>query len=236
MHINTSLHTLISTFKQDGDFATRGVLDDAPPLIQIEELGLLGYPITVHNAQTLRDASSPAPYGRGADTLLDESVRRGGQIEAARISLDASWQGKLDRIVHSACEGLGVKGKVNAQLYKMLVYESGGFFARHRDSEKQDRMFATLVIALPCDHEGGVLEVRHGSRTMQLDLATMALNEVHWAAFYTDCEHELHPVTRGMRVVLLYNLYRPTQGALPAPLTATPAHTDALIARESWPQ
>ena len=30
---------------------------------------------------------------------------------------------------------------------------------------------------------------------------------VKWAAFYSDCEHEVLPVTEGYRVSLTYNLY-----------------------------
>lgn len=31
--------------------------------------------------------------------------------------------------------------------------------------------------------------------------------EIKWAAFYSDCEHEVHEVTSGHRVTLTYNLY-----------------------------
>ena len=31
-------------------------------------------------------------------------------------------------------------------------------------------------------------------------------NSVQYAAFYADCEHELSPITSGMRLVLVYNL------------------------------
>lgn len=36
--------------------------------------------------------------------------------------------------------------------------------------------------------------------------------EIKWAAFYSDCEHEVHEVTFGHRVTLTYNLYL-TRGA-----------------------
>lgn len=31
--------------------------------------------------------------------------------------------------------------------------------------------------------------------------------EIKWAAFYSDCEHEVHEVTSGHRVTLTYNLF-----------------------------
>ena len=36
--------------------------------------------------------------------------------------------------------------------------------------------------------------------------------EIKWAAFYSDCEHEVHEVTSGHRVTLTYNLFL-TRGA-----------------------
>jgi len=37
----------------------------------------------------------------------------------------------------------------------MLVYDQGSFFKSHRDTEKTDGMFGTLVVALPSAHRGG---------------------------------------------------------------------------------
>ena len=37
--------------------------------------------------------------------------------------------------------------------------------------------------------------------------ATSAEPTIKWAAFYSDCEHEVHEVTAGHRVTLTYNLY-----------------------------
>jgi len=32
-------------------------------------------------------------------------------------------------------------------------------------------------------------------------------NAVRWCAFYSDCEHEVLPVTAGHRITITYNLY-----------------------------
>jgi len=31
--------------------------------------------------------------------------------------------------------------------------------------------------------------------------------QIQWAAFYSDCEHEVLPVTSGHRITITYNLY-----------------------------
>ena len=45
---------------------------------------------------------------------------------------------------------LGVlSNEIDSELYKLLVYEKGSFFKKHRDSEKTRGMFGTLVVNLP---------------------------------------------------------------------------------------
>ena len=39
--------------------------------------------------------------------------------------------------------------KVNAELYKLLVYREGDFFHQHQDAQLSTRMFATLLVFLP---------------------------------------------------------------------------------------
>jgi len=95
---------------------------------------------------------------------------------------------------------------VSAELYKLLVYDTGGFFASHRDTEKVEGMFSTLVIVLPSSHSGGELMVRHAGREVIIDLSTPEVSQLSYAAFYADCEHEVRPISAGNRVCLIYNL------------------------------
>ncbi len=96
----------------------------------------------------------------------------------------------------------------------MLVYDSGGFFLAHRDTEKSDGMFGTLLVVLPSAHRGGELIIRHGGREVSLDMSSSEFSELAFAAFYSDCDHEVRPITQGNRVCLVYNpiQQRPAQG------------------------
>lgn len=38
-------------------------------------------------------------------------------------------------------------------------------------------------------------------------IATESNAAIEWAAFYSDCEHEVYEVTSGHRITLTYNLY-----------------------------
>ena len=96
---------------------------------------------------------------------------------------------------------------MSPNLYKLLIYEKGSFFAPHRDSEKTPGMFATLVVCLPSRHEGGTLVVTHDGQTKKIDFGGKdAEFKMQYAAFYADCQHEITPVTAGYRICLVYNL------------------------------
>jgi hypothetical protein len=68
------------------------------------------------------------------------------------------------------------------------------------------RNFVRAVIA-----SGGQLVVRSGAKETTFDWskasATSAVTKVQWAAFYSDCEHEVYEVTAGHRLTLTYNLF-----------------------------
>jgi hypothetical protein len=54
--------------------------------------------------------------------------------------------------------------------------------------------------------KGGELHVRHEGREIVYDWSKDPA-AIQWAAFYSDCEHEVLPVTSGYRVTITYNLY-----------------------------
>lgn len=97
------------------------------------------------------------------------------------------------------------------KLYKLRLYQPGSFFKPHRDSEKEDNMFGTLVVQLPSKFQGGLLVVRHDGNAKLFDFSSAAMSannsfSTFFSAFYCDCEHEILPVTEGYRLCLVYNL------------------------------
>jgi predicted 2-oxoglutarate/Fe(II)-dependent dioxygenase YbiX len=193
-----------------------GTVDMHLPGLTIDGVGTLALPLLPVQAEALIAVAEQAPYGRGTETLVDTDVRRTWQIDATRIHISGRrWAEDLDRIVHAVTEGLGVRGEVQAEPYKLLLYDTGSFFVSHRDTEKAPGMFATLVLALPSEYRGGELVIRHNSEEVRLDLRCDDPSEVAYAAFYADCRHEVLPVEGGYRWALVYNLLRPDGGPLP---------------------
>lgn len=96
-----------------------------------------------------------------------------------------------------------------AKLNFVQVYSApSGKFKAHVDTPRSKHQIASLVVCLPSVHEGGQLVLRHEGRETIFDWSgEKNRNTIQWAAFYSDCEHEVLEVTSGHRVTLTYNLY-----------------------------
>ncbi|KAH7883313.1 hypothetical protein F5I97DRAFT_1939134 [Phlebopus sp. FC_14] len=76
------------------------------------------------------------------------------------------------------------------ELYKLNIHAKDDFFKPHKDTARGKRVFGSLVIVLPTQHEGGAL------RTVDLgwELATSDKPSIDYVAFFSDVEHEVMPV------------------------------------------
>lgn len=174
--------------------------------LEVRGVGRIKLPVSQAQARQLCLLGRPARHGRGEQTLLDRRVRDTWEIPKSRVKIDKRrWDQTLLPILDRLGRDLGVPsgGMLRAELHSMLVYARGQFFAEHQDSEKDDAMVGSFVVGLPSTFKGGALEVRHGGETATYRGSTRALSFV---AFYSDCRHQVRPVTSGYRVVLTYNL------------------------------
>ncbi|WP_186342895.1 2OG-Fe(II) oxygenase [Allochromatium palmeri] len=237
MNLTTTIADLLASVQRPGTFYATGTLDIHPPRLEVEGLGSIALPLLPVQAEQLVALAEPAPYGRGSDTLLDTDVRRTWQLDASRVQLGGRrWEEDLREIVARVRQDLGVAGEIEAQLYKLLVYDTGSFFVTHRDTEKAPGMFATLVIILPCEFSGGELIVRHRDAEVRLDLRRDEPSEVAYAAFYADCRHEVLPVVAGYRLALTYNLVRTGASDVPQPPDYTPEQQHLVSRLRAWGQ
>jgi predicted 2-oxoglutarate/Fe(II)-dependent dioxygenase YbiX len=228
--IADQLFDSLQTVQRPGDFYASGSMDVFLPQLEVAGIGRIALPLLPVQAEQLVAIAEQAPYGRGQETLVDTNVRRTWQIDAQQVTLKGKhWPENLSTIVSRCAEGLGVSGEVQAELYKLLVYDAGGFFVNHRDTEKAPGMFATLVIVLPSEYQGGELVVRHQQQAVTLDLHREDASEVGYAAFYADCVHEVLPITQGCRLTLIYNLLRADK-QLPPPKPPDYHQEQALVA------
>lgn len=205
-------HLSLSTYAigEEIDIASIGI-----PAVVVSGVGRIGYPLSSQQATALVGVSTQAPFGKGMETILDPEVRKAWQINTSLVTVNEKWmKTSLPKLVSHCCSKLGINAEklnVQAHLYKMLLYEEGGHFKRHRDTEKEPGMFGSLLVQLPAEHEGGALVVMHQGSTKRFDFCKDSGDKAYITSFYADCEHVLEPVTKGLRLVLAFNLVRDVQ-------------------------
>ena len=228
------LSTAVSQAARSAKFCVSGSLPGVDPGIEVEGLPVT-LPLKGKAATRLVARCHTAPYGKGTKTLVDTKVRRTLELDPDEFRLGDDWDAAIAEATRHVAAQLGLPAEqLEARLYKLLVYETGGFFLPHRDSEKHDRMLASLIVVLPSPFEGGALVVRHGAQKQVFKFEEAARGGAAcYAAFYADCEHEVERVTRGRRVCLSYNLVlnRATRSAATKPAASSDALADSM---KSW--
>lgn len=131
----------IAESNQAGSFAHFAPFSDyrfRDPEIRVDGIGRIPVPLTEEYAQKLIGACRQAPFGKGSETFVDESVRKIWEMDPTAFSFGCEgWvDGVVGRVVEDAKAALGVdalEGEVEAQLYKMLLYEKGAHFKAHQE-------------------------------------------------------------------------------------------------------
>ncbi|KAK2000996.1 oxidoreductase [Colletotrichum falcatum] len=161
--------------------------------------------------------SQPAIFGRDGQDVYDESYRKALQMDPAAFctTSDPYSVGIIDAVAQVLLPSVSDSTThrcVRAELYKLNIYSGpSGRFKPHVDTPRSSSQFGSLVVCLPVAHDGGQLQVRHKGQEMTFDWSTVQGNDeppaIRWAAFYSDCEHEVLEVTSGHRLTLTYNLH-----------------------------
>ena len=84
-----------------------GELENVPlPGLHVENVGRIALPLMEEQAAKLHAVSEVAPFGRGSETVVDETVRKARQIDAAQVQLSANWNAAIERAVLEHLEHL----------------------------------------------------------------------------------------------------------------------------------
>ncbi|EXJ60531.1 hypothetical protein A1O7_04684 [Cladophialophora yegresii CBS 114405] len=211
--LKDEIFDVLSIAQGPSAFACGGGLESAQnPGLYLEDHGIIGLPLSQHDAQTIISKSQQSPFGKGSQTIVDTSIRKSWQLDPSQFTIrNPKWQQAVDNVarkIHGALVLDIEPDRFSAELYKLLLYEPGAFFKPHKDSEKAPGMFGTLVICLPSAHEGGELILSFNGETKSIETAPNSEFAMSYAAWYADVLHEVKPVTSGYRLVLTYNLIR----------------------------
>lgn len=123
---NTQVHSLLS----------RPLVATSNPALRIERIGIIGLPLSVRDAQAIAGVCKQAPFGKGDETVVDESVKKTWELNVDEFTCcNPVWQGYLEQLSKQGIQDLGVEVAASAQPYKLLLYEEGAFFKAHRDGD-----------------------------------------------------------------------------------------------------
>lgn len=194
------------------------------PGLEVAE-SLIPLPLVTRDAENIKAVSQQAPFGRGDETVVDTTVRKTWELNTGQFRCsNPRWKAYLDSLLQEATKNLGMyvvhldlsrciilmklfrPGTVRAEPYKLLLYEKGSFFKRHKDSEKAPGMVGTLVICLPSKHEGGDVYLSHAGKTRVFATSKPSTFDLTALAWYSDVTHEIKEISSGYRLVLTYNI------------------------------
>lgn len=204
---------------------TRKIDDDAHQQPRQERL--------VRSVDELIQTASLAHFGNGEKTEIDLKVRKTLSIPPSRCRVE--WNPHLSHAVAEFGRDVlhlsdSQVHHLSAELHNVLVYREGDFFAPHRDSYKKEGHIGTLSV-LVSDFPGDINDNsdNHGDdsyvdRTTTAGSASVveggsvyfavgtelrtwdATPRSPWAGWIGSVRHAVTKVTRGRRVVAVYNL------------------------------
>ncbi|KDQ15313.1 hypothetical protein BOTBODRAFT_174154 [Botryobasidium botryosum FD-172 SS1] len=198
------------------------ILDAPNPILRLTagNIGTVGLPLGEAAAKQIIAHSKQAPFGMGERTLVDKDVRDTWEMDSEFVQFDnPDWAPFINELAEDVCAGLGVDfhaSQPRAELYKLLLYETGSHFLPHQDTEKVDGMFATMIVILPSAFTGGAAHLSHADLSATIDYSADSLSSTSVMAWYTDVTHEIKPITSGYRLALSYNLIHTTSALRPS--------------------
>lgn len=165
--------------------------------------------------QPLLERCKRAPFGDGRRTRFDQRVRNALQIEAKRKFSIENFDPESSGILREIQQQLLPLDShpISAELYTANVYLKDGHFAPHKDTPRGEDMFGSLVVCLPSQFRGGALVLKHRGIVKKFHWEfrpgrDLPPNQLQWAAFFGDVDHQIERVWSGARVTLTYLLRR----------------------------
>lgn len=178
--------------------------------------------------EVVERAGVPAPFGRGTETVMDETVRKALHITRDRYRIVSVGNGRPTRKnakVDMATRTDGTEAYISAvrailrlppsfaiRLQKIHVYNSGGFFDEHKDTPIAKNHVATIVHVLPTTFAGGDLVLSPPAAAGSGDAATV-VTRGGIAIFPTDTPHRVTEVTKGCRVSIQLDVFLADEAA-----------------------
>jgi hypothetical protein len=125
----TQLINSLSEIQGSGSFLSTDNQAFVFPGLEIKGMDEVAFPLNTLQIKEIIKYAHKAPFGKGAETILDSNVSSAWEIDANEISFNnPDWKKFIAKIVEDIKPDLGIENhSVSANLYKLLVYEEGDF-------------------------------------------------------------------------------------------------------------
>ncbi|WVW78634.1 hypothetical protein I302_100594 [Kwoniella bestiolae CBS 10118] len=165
------------------------------------------FPLTAETAKDIYNAGEPSPFGRGSELVYDQTYRQAHELKPPHFALTndlLSASGLLALLAKKLDYEVPLEGRIN----KLNAYTEGGFFKTHKDTPQSQDHIGTLMICLPSPFSGGALVIRQNGSSITFDWGKQTEDgSFAWGFLYSDCEHEILPVTSGTRITIAYDIF-----------------------------
>jgi hypothetical protein len=211
-NVHKKLCFCLDNLKSSGAFAAQKTYAAfVNPGLDIAGHGPIPLPLTVNDAESIKSVCERAPFGQGDKTVVNTSVRNTWELNHSQFkTANPEWNSYLTQVLADATVSLGLQN-VHVVPHKLLLYEKGSFFKRHKDSEKTRGMVGTLVICLPSMHQGGDVCLSFGGQDRVFATSTKSAFNLTALSWYSDVTHEVRELISGYRLVLTYNIIQTNQ-------------------------
>ncbi|CAF0768489.1 unnamed protein product [Brachionus calyciflorus] len=205
------LNRILETLNKSSNYSVSGeaIEFNFNPNIEIEKFGSLNYPVSESQADQLINYCDQVQCSDNFETLDDQILQNVYQIDQCRIQINnQEWNEKLQILVDRVTRQLGCLSKCQAKLNKMLLFKTGAHISKHRNMEKKEKNFATLILDLPCGYTGGELILYENEKRSEKVIGfEHTVEKINFIAHYADLENEFAQVKSGYRLILVYSIY-----------------------------
>lgn len=131
----TDIEDCLAEVEKGGDFACSTIIEkDINPGLIIDDLGLIGLPLSEREARVIIEASREAEGGKGGETNTDEAVSKTWEVDAEKVGFkNPKWEPTVASLVQSVVTDLGAGKEVKGELYKLLIYGKGAMVKPHTE-------------------------------------------------------------------------------------------------------
>jgi len=128
-----SIISTLQSVERPGNYVSSGIISMPLPALSLtsQNNAILGLPLCDCHIKKVIENADRAPFGRGEQTIVNTSIRCTWQLNPSQFAINNSeWEKSMQSLLARLKTELGCDEKmtITSELYKLLLYEPGGFF------------------------------------------------------------------------------------------------------------